>query len=93
MSQYLSAQELAELCDCQPNQFALMARRLRQGQWPFEQFKGGCPKVLRVYHDQRLQGLAHVALPASNASEFTPNRAALKALQESRRHGRKKQAA
>ena len=89
--QYLTAVELAELLSCQPNQFALMAKRLKAGGWPFDQVKGCCPKVLRAYHEQRLHGLVPAA-EASNAPEFTPNRAALLALQN-RRHGRKRKTA
>lgn len=90
---YLTAEELAELLDCQPNQFALMARRLKAGGWPFCQIKGCCPKVLRSYHDQRMSGALPTSAPqeAANAPEFTPNRAALMALQQSR-HGRKRKA-
>lgn len=84
--QYLTAPELAELLDCRPNQFALMARRLKAGGWPFEQVKGCCPKVLRAYHDQRMRGLTQVAAVAVNAPTFTPNRAALQALQNGRKH-------
>lgn len=84
--QYLTAHELAELLSCQPNQFAVMARRLRAGGWPFDQVKGCLPKVLRAYHDQRLSGRAEVATVAANATEFTPNRAALQALQNGRKH-------
>lgn len=82
---YLSAMELAELLDCKPNQFALMAKRLTAGGWPFNQIKGGCPKVLRAYHDQRMSGQVQNAPSASNAAQFTPNRAALEALQHARK--------
>lgn len=88
--QYLSAFELAELLSCRPNQFALMARRLTAGGWPFDQVKGCCPKVLRAYHDQRMQGVVKAVPVAVNAPEFSPNRAALQALQQ---HGRKHKAA
>lgn len=88
--QYLTAPELAELLSCQPNQFAVMARRLTAGGWPFEQVKGCCPKVLRAYHDQRMRGVVQVAPVAVNAPQFTPNRAALQALHQ---HGRKHKAA
>lgn len=84
--QYLTAPELSELLDCKPNQFAVMARRLSARGWPFEQFRGGCPKVLRAYHDQRLQGIAQAVPVASNAPQFSPNRAALQALQNGRKH-------
>lgn len=85
--QYLTALELADWLDSQPNQFALMARRLKALGVPFTQVKGCCPKVLRTYHDQRLHGEAP-PVEASNAPSFTPNRAALQAFQN-RRHVRK----
>lgn len=88
---YLTAPELAAWLDTQPNQFALMARRLRQLGVPFTQVKSCCPKVLRSYHDQRMSGVVQVA-EASNSSAFTPNRAALQALQN-HSHGRKRKAA
>ena len=85
--QYLTAPELAALCDCQPNQFALMARRLKARGWPFEQFQGCCPKVLRSYHDERMSG--KVKAEPANSSAYSPNRAALLALQN-RKHARSK---
>lgn len=89
---YLTALELAELLSCQPNQFALMARRLKAAGWPFDQVRRCCPKVLRAYHDQRMRGAIELPAAASNAPEFTPNRAALMALQQ-KTHARKRKAA
>lgn len=89
---YLTAEELAQLCECKTNQFAVMARRLRALSFPFEQVKGCCPKVLRSYHDQRMTGAITLPVAASNAPEFIPNRAALLALQQ-KSHGRKRKAA
>jgi hypothetical protein len=81
---YLTAADLADLIGCKPNQFARMRRWLVAGGWPFEQACGGCPRVLRAYHDERLRGQAQTvqaaALPANS-----PNFAALEGL----RHGRK----
>jgi hypothetical protein len=89
---YLTAPELAELLSCEPNQFAIMARRLTAANWPFDQVKGCCPKVLRSYHDQRMKGAIELPAAASNAPEYTPNRAALLAHQQ-KTHARKRKAA
>lgn len=83
---YLTAPELAELCDCKANQFAIMERRLRAGGWPYVRHGDGCPKVLRSYHDQRMRGQVPTAEAASNAPSYTPNRAALEALQNGRKN-------
>ena len=90
---YLTAPELADLVDCQVNQYACMRRWLERNRWPFEQDRKGLPKVLRAYHDQRLQGQAPAptASPAAaNAETFNgPRFDALKGVG----HGRKTKAA
>ena len=51
---YLNAHELGDLIDCQPNQFACMARWLDNHGWHYVRSRKGLPKVLRSYHDQRM---------------------------------------
>lgn len=91
---YLTAPELAELTGYSVNQYACMRRWLERNRWPFAQDRLGLPKVLRAYHDQRLQGQAPApgASPAAaNAESYSgPNFDALKGV---KRHGRKTQAA
>jgi len=53
---YLSADELAELVDCKPNQRNRMAVWLRERKWKFEVGSTGLPKVARAYHD-RMMGI------------------------------------
>lgn len=87
---YLTAAELAELTGYQPNQFERMRAWLDSRNWPFVQARrGACPKVLRAYHDKRLSGELGPTATASNAAAYTPNRAALEAMN----HGRQKTAA
>jgi hypothetical protein len=85
--QYLTAPELAALLLCKENQFALMARRLKALGFPFVQVSGCCPRVLRSYHDERMSG--KVKAEPANSSAYSPNRAALLALQN-RKHARSK---
>lgn len=49
---YLSADELAELVDCKPNQRARMVDWLRERKWKFEIASTGLPRVARAYHDR-----------------------------------------
>lgn len=56
MSAYLSADELADLIDCQPYSFACMKRWLTKNGWPFVENIRGFPKVSRAYHDARMMG-------------------------------------
>jgi len=56
MSGYLSADELAELVDCKPNQRTKMVTWLRQRKWKFEVSATGLPRVARAYHD-RMMGI------------------------------------
>jgi hypothetical protein len=54
MSDYLSAQELAELVGCKPNQRAAMTHWLTDNHWRFVLDKNGLPKVARAYRDRKL---------------------------------------
>ncbi|HYF16335.1 MAG TPA: DUF4224 domain-containing protein [Ramlibacter sp.] len=84
---YLTAAELAQLTGYQPNQFARMRRWLKDHGWPYEDpGAGGCPRVWREYHDQRMSGTAPArATVAANDASTTPNRARLQALQNGRK--------
>lgn len=53
---YLSADELAELVDCKPNQRTRMVTWLRERKWKFEVGSTGLPRVARAYHD-RMMGI------------------------------------
>jgi hypothetical protein len=53
---YLSANELAELVDCKPNQRTRMVTWLRERKWKFEVGSTGLPRVARAYHD-RMMGI------------------------------------
>lgn len=53
---YLSADELAELVDCKPNQRTRMVTWLRDRKWKFEVGSTGLPRVARAYHD-RVMGI------------------------------------
>jgi hypothetical protein len=54
MSDRLSADELAALVGCKPNQRCRMAAWLRKNHWKYEIDANGLPIVLRVYKDRRL---------------------------------------
>ena len=87
---YLTAHQLAELTGYAVNQYACMRRWLERNRWPFAQDRAGLPKVLRQYHDQRMQGQAPApaASPAAaNAESFSGPR--FDALKGVRNHGRK----
>jgi len=66
-TQYLTADELAELIGCAPTSFACMRRYLERHSWPFEPNLRGFPRVSRAYHDARMSGTA-MAGPAPDAS-------------------------
>ena len=55
---YLTADELADLIGCEPNSFACMRRYLERLGGPFEPYLRGFPRVSRAYHDARLSGTA-----------------------------------
>ena len=51
---YLSANELAELVECKPNQRTKMAAWLAEHRWKFEIGSTGLPRVARAYHDRKM---------------------------------------
>lgn len=51
---YLSADELAELVDCKPNQRCKMAEWLKANKWRYEIGSSGLPRVARAYHDRKM---------------------------------------
>jgi len=53
-SGYLSADELAELVDCKPNQRSKMVNWLSTHKWRFEIGASGLPRVARAYHDKKM---------------------------------------
>lgn len=53
-SGYLSANELAELVDCKPNQRSRMVSWLTSHRWKFEIGASGVPRVARAYHDKKM---------------------------------------
>jgi hypothetical protein len=63
MSAYLTAAELADMIECEPNQYACMRRWLTKHEWPFEVSKRGLPKVSRAYHAARMSGTAGTVMP------------------------------
>ena len=65
---YLTADELAELIGCAPTSFACMRRYLERNNWPFEPNLRGFPRVSRAYHDARMSGTAAPG-PAPDAAE------------------------
>ena len=56
MNGYLTADELAELVDCKPNQRMRMVSWLTDRKWKFEVGSTGLPRVARAYHD-RMMGI------------------------------------
>ncbi|TRM52408.1 DUF4224 domain-containing protein [Achromobacter sp. LC458] len=81
MNDYLSASELAELVECQPNQRAIMARWLSRHGWRYVLGKNGVPRVLRAYRDKKL-GVADGQQKAGPTS--APNREAFTRVGEDR---------
>ncbi|MDR0249987.1 MAG: DUF4224 domain-containing protein [Burkholderiales bacterium] len=63
---YLTADELAELVDCRPNQYAVMSRWLEIHGWRYERSRLGLPKVSRRYHDQRMGVSETATIPVGN---------------------------
>ncbi|WP_395406233.1 DUF4224 domain-containing protein [Pseudoduganella sp. UC29_106] len=51
---YLSADELAELVQCKPNQRSKMVTWLTMNRWKFEVGSSGLPRVARAYHDRKM---------------------------------------
>lgn len=54
MSDRLSADELAEMVGCKPNQRTIMVRWLTVRKWKFEVDRNGLPIVMRAYRDRKL---------------------------------------
>lgn len=54
MSDYLSADELADLVGCKSNQRAAMIHWLSDNSWRYVVDKNGLPKVARAYRDRKL---------------------------------------
>jgi uncharacterized protein YjcR len=54
MSDRLSANELAELVGCKPNQRCRMSTWLRKNHWKHEIDVNGLPIVMRAYKDRKL---------------------------------------
>ncbi|MBX9900816.1 MAG: DUF4224 domain-containing protein [Burkholderiaceae bacterium] len=54
MSQYLTATELAELCECKPNQRQIMINWLDDRRWIYAPGRSGLPRVARAYHDRKM---------------------------------------
>jgi hypothetical protein len=54
MSDYLSADELADLIECKSNQRARMIAWLDDKRWPYVVGSNGLPKVARAYRDRKL---------------------------------------
>ncbi|MBR8142097.1 DUF4224 domain-containing protein [Burkholderia sp. AU19243] len=70
MSDYLTAEELADLVGCRPNQRSVMSSWLTKNAWPFVVDRSGLPKVLRAYRDRRLGMRVDVV---DGSLESTPN--------------------
>ncbi len=51
---YLSADELADLVDCKPNQRCKMVTWLKENKWRYEVGASGLPRVARAYHDRKM---------------------------------------
>lgn len=84
MSDYLSADELADLVGCKPNQRMAMARWLDREKWKWVPDRNGLPRVARAYRDMKL-GLAN----GSKKLEDAPN---IDAFVASNRHSKAVQA-
>jgi hypothetical protein len=54
MSDYLSADELADLVGCRPNQRSVMAKWLSERRWRFVLDRNQFPKVARTYCKKKL---------------------------------------
>ena len=54
LSDYLSADELADLVECKPNQRSKMIAWLSKHRWKYEIGSTGLPRVARAYRDKRM---------------------------------------
>lgn len=70
MNAYLTANELAELVGCKPNQHSRMIGWLSASRWKFEVASTGLPRVARAYHDRKM-GISEETRYSQNAE--TPN--------------------
>jgi hypothetical protein len=68
-TQYLTADDLAELIGCAPTSFACMRRYLERHGWPFEPNLRGFPRVSRAYHDARMCGTAALNVTPETGAE------------------------
>ena len=75
MSKYLTANELAELVGCKPNQRSRMIGWLSSTRWKFEVASTGLPQVARAYYDRKM-GISEETKGSRNAE--TPNLTAFK---------------
>jgi hypothetical protein len=55
-SAYLTADELADLIGCKPNQRVAMAEWLKKNRWPHVLDRNNFPKVSRAFHDAKMGG-------------------------------------
>lgn len=65
---YLSADEIAELVDCKPNQRCRMIAWLKNNKWRYEVGSSGVPRVARAYHDRKM-GVTEEKIQAKYAEE------------------------
>lgn len=65
---YLSADELADLVDCKPNQRSKMIAWLTANRWRFEVASSGLPRVARAYHDRKM-GIIEEKVQPKHAEE------------------------
>ncbi|HCY61548.1 MAG TPA: hypothetical protein DHV59_01630 [Oxalobacteraceae bacterium] len=90
MSNYLSANELADLIGCQSNQRSCMTRWLDKNRWPYVIDIMGFPKVSKAYHDSRMSGIPTPPPELATEPDFsmfdnpTPRQLALKARRETK---------
>lgn len=86
MIDHLSANELADLVGCKPNQRKAMTKWLDARGWKYETDRNGVPKVARAYYDRKM-GISDV--PAKSKYADTPN---FQALADVSARGRNKRA-
>lgn len=65
---YLTANELADLVECKPNQRSKMITWLNSNRWRFEVGSTGLPRVARAYHDRKM-GIIETKAPTKHAEE------------------------
>lgn len=62
MGLHLSADELADLVQCRPNQRSIMARWLDKHGWRWVPGRGGLPRVAREFYNKKM-GITDVKAP------------------------------